>query len=488
MLNGFQLLDTVDDRLRQAEQEAQAAEAEMAGLEQRRVAVRAAQAEALRGLARIRARMLGDGGAALDRLDSVEQEVRGLLEARREAAAGAEAVLRERQAALAAAQEERDRRAAALRAEETRQEQALAAARQRAEGDAEAQRLRAVAEEAARIARHAEEKAALAAQDLASKGRPYMDDALFAYLWRRGFGTAAYRAGPLTRMIDRWVARVAGYDAARRSYALLEELPASLAAHAARMREKAAAQEAALAARLRSLAGLADEDALPAAREALDMAEAALHAAAQAAEEARAALAGREDGALREAVARLEGALSAESLQSLRAAALRTPTREDDEVVARLESAAAEAARLDQALARARDTAQRARAQAGQMMQVREEMRTRGYRRDNWDFNQGALVGALVGEFLRGVLSRDGFWDRMERHRVPRSNPWDSSPWGGGTGGGGPWGDGGGWGGGSGGPWSAPDSGGFGGGGFRTGGGFGGGGGSGGGFKTGGGF
>ena len=154
MLSGFQLLDSVDDRLRRAEQEAQSAEAEAASLQQRREAVRAAQAE-------------------------------------------------------------RDRRAAALREAEAAQHQALDAARQRAVADPEWQRLRASAEEAARIAQHAEEKAAFARGDLATKGKPYLDDPLFAYLWRRGWGTAAYRAGPLTRLLDGWVARIARYEPAR---------------------------------------------------------------------------------------------------------------------------------------------------------------------------------------------------------------------------------------------------------------------------------
>ena len=337
------------------------------------------------------------------------------------------------------------------------------------------------AEEAARIAQHAEEKAAFARDDLATKGKPYLDDPLFAYLWRRGCGTAAYRAGPLTRLLDGWVARVARYEPARRNYALLESLPAGLAGHAARMREQAAATEAALAARMRSLAGLPEGDELAAPREALDMAEAALEAAARRAEEARAALAGQEDAALREATARMEAALAAESLQSLRAAALRTPMREDDEVVARLEAAAAEAARLDRALAGAEAQAAEARRRAQEVARIREEMRSRGVRRDHWGFNDGALVGVLIGDLLRGTLSRDGFWDRLERQRVPPARPlghrrrWRPvvrrrRPW-------------------SGGGWGAPSGrrvgtgGGFGGGGFRTGGGMDSGSG-GGGFKT----
>src|SRR3954449_7184057 len=123
MLSGFHLLDSVDDRLRRAEQEAQAAEAEAAGLQQRRAAVRAAPAEALRSLARLRAQSLRDGGNALGRLDAAEEQVRALLQARGEGAVAADAVLAERRAALEAAQAERDRRAEALRAAEAAQNQ-----------------------------------------------------------------------------------------------------------------------------------------------------------------------------------------------------------------------------------------------------------------------------------------------------------------------------------------------------------------------------
>ena len=65
------------------------------------------------------------------------------------------------------------------------------------------------AEEAERIAQHAEQKASFAARDFEEKGRPYRADPLFAYLWDRGWGTGRYRAFPLVRMIDGWVARLA---------------------------------------------------------------------------------------------------------------------------------------------------------------------------------------------------------------------------------------------------------------------------------------
>src|SRR5690606_33692281 len=56
-------------------------------------------------------------------------------------------------------------------------------------------------------------------------------------LWTRGFGTVRYRAWPVARLLDRWAARSIDYDAQRRNYHLLTEIPARLGEHAAKMRE-----------------------------------------------------------------------------------------------------------------------------------------------------------------------------------------------------------------------------------------------------------
>jgi hypothetical protein len=140
-----------------------------------------------------------------------------------------------------------------------------------------------------------------------------------------------------------------------------------------------------------------------------------------------------------------------------------------------MERAAAERAVVERRLGERRSEAEAARRRVQELLSVRQEMRRRGYTRDRWSFGDGALIGVLLSELLRGALSRDGFWDRMGQHRIPQGGggPW-SGPWGGG--GSGPWGD-------TGGVWG--DTGGdFGGqGGFRTGGTIGGGG-----FKTGGSF
>jgi hypothetical protein len=469
MLSGAQLLQSFDERLARAEREAAAAQAEADRLAGRRDALRAAETEALRDLARLRVVALREpGGTALERLDTAGARARALLEEQARAIAGADATLAERRHALQAATDARDGEAARLREAEAKAEAALATARERMEEDPAWCRLRATAEEAARIAQHAGQKAEFARRDLEAKGKPYMDDPLFAYLWRRGYGTAAYRAGPVARLLDRFTARVARYEPARRDYALLTELPERLSAHAARMDEEAAKAASALAEHERRVAGLPPAEGLAALRDALDRADDAVeaaHSALDEAERARAALVSGEDEATRDAAAALESALAQESLRDLRDAAARTPTPQDDAVVARLEQAGAERVLVERELAQSRAEAETARRRVQELLSVRQEMRGRGYSRDRWNLRDGALIGLLLSELLRGGLSRDGFWDRLGRHRIPGGGPWGGGPWGApGTGG--------------------RDSGGFGGdGGFRTGGTIGGGG-----FKTGGSF
>lgn len=467
VLNGPQLLQQFDERLARAEREVAAAQAEVDLVTRRIEEVRLAETEAVRELARLRLAMVGEGSEeAVERLNDAGARVQALLDERARALAGVEAEIEDRRRAIQDATAVRDREAARLEEAEAAVEAALAAARERLAGDPEWRRLRDAAEEAARIAQHAVQKADFARRDREAKGKPYMADPLFAYLWRRGYGTATYRAGPLVRALDGFVARVARYEPARRSYALLAELPERLAAHAARMREAAEERAAALAAHERRVVGEPEREgeltALRAAEEAAENAVEAAHEALQEAEGHRALIAAGEDAATREALATLEAALSQQSLRNLREEAARTPTPRDDALVATMERSAAAREVLQQRLAQRKAEAKAARDRVQQLLSLRQEMRQRGYGHGHWNFGDGALIGMLIGQVLGGGLSRGGFWGRMEQHRMPGHGPgaggWGGGPWGG-TGGG------------------------FGGGGFSTGGGIGGGG-----FNTGGSF
>src|SRR5690606_39169825 len=126
------------------------------------------------------------------------------------------------------------------------------------------------AERSDAVADQAEEKARASDADRVEKGRPYEADPIFAYLWSRGFGTMRYRAWTLTRLLDRWAARVVDYDAQRRNYHLLTEIPARLGEHAKRMREIAERDIEAARAVERRAAETAD---VPERRRELDAAE-----------------------------------------------------------------------------------------------------------------------------------------------------------------------------------------------------------------------
>ena len=131
-----------------------------------------------------------------------------------------------------------------------------------------------------------------------------------------------------------------------------------------------------------------------------------------------------------------------------------------------MERATAERAQIERQLPQLQRQAEAAQARLRELTAVRQEAQQQRVARDRWDLGSGALIGVLLGDLLRGGLSRGGFWQRLQEHRVPGQSPWSGGvwnqpgsqedPWSAN-----PWGDGGG-------PWGT--GGGFGGGGFQTGG------------------
>jgi hypothetical protein len=313
-------------------------------------------------------------------------------------------------------------------------------------------------------AQQAEKKAVQAEADRDEKRRPYEADPLFMYLWKREFGTAAYRAGPFTRSMDRIVARVVGYDKARANYALLNEIPERLREHARRIiDELREARDRLTALERKALvdAGIEPLEAKAAqGKEAVDEADQRLGGA-------RTTLADLDrthdasvlegDAPYQEAVAVLAAADEREDLNQLYQEALRTPTPQDEEIVRRIQ---ATDGLINQALRQAvdahrqlKETAQR----RAMIEQEWEELHSQGYDTPYGTFGNEAALGNVLGGVLTGAIGgailgqvlRGGF------HHGP--SPWDS-----GFGGGIPFPQPGGFG----------TGGSFGGGGFRTGGSF----------------
>jgi len=338
-----------------------------------------------------------------------------------------------------------------------------------------------------RVAGTAEDKAQASHTDRTDKGKPYEADPLFTYLWSRGYGTSRYRAGPLARMLDGWVARVDDFEPLRQNYWMLNELPARFDEHSKRMRaladedvaavralETAAAAAAGVPERRRTLAAAAE--ALAALDKKIADQEAAVHGLV----DKRAAFAAGQDDISRECTRLLSDTLRGEQMRTLRERASRTPTPEDDAAVDQLTVIRTEMPRLQDEASRYRSLHDEHSDRTEKLEEIRKRFKEQRFDAVSSEFVNGALIGALLGQLLSGTLGVPDIWDaltKQQRYRNLGSDPNFGSgrfprfpgpgPWGGGGGFGGRGGRGGGFGGGG-----FGSGGGFGGGGFRTGGGF----------------
>jgi hypothetical protein len=285
-----------------------------------------------------------------------------------------------------------------------------------------------------------------------------------------------------TRWLDGSVARLCDYEAARRDYSLLIEIPPRLAEHAAAMR---AEFERAAEALTRLEEAAAEAVGVPARREELEAAEERLAAIdrtiteregtlARLVEERKRFAAG-EDSLYKSCIDVLSAEMQRESIDFLRERASRTVHRDDDELVHRLAALDEEADRIESNLGEFKRMHDRESDLVGKLEDIRRRFKSSRFDDALSEFKDAALIVLILREFLRGAAGASDVWKTIERQqrkrrvqadpgfgtqrfpKAPRSGPWRMPP--------------------------MPKGGGFGGGGFKTGGGF-----RGGGFKTGGGF
>ncbi|AEQ50063.1 hypothetical protein KKY_15 [Pelagibacterium halotolerans B2] len=352
--------------------------------------------------------------------------------------------------------------------------------------------------ETEKVATEADRKADMAETDREEKGKPYRDDPLFSYLWERGYGTGAYKAGNITRMLDDWVARLVGFANARPNYAMLIAIPDRLREHAERLASDVDALDDKVAARQSAALDAAGGGKARSNLENAQTRVAAIDTELLAIEDAREDLTKKQkqiadggDPAFAKAVDMLAEAISGTGIEKLLAEAQATRTQEDDAIVVRLEETrrriVEEQLELDDERARLKVLEARRR----ELEDIEFEFKKSRYDDPRSRFGNEKLVGDLLTEFLKGGMTAAAYWGQWRDSQdwtgtsgpiVPTSRPRSSRSKGGFSlppGGfsprppsGGNWGG-----------FSRPRGGGFGGGGFKTGGGF-----KGGGFKTGGGF
>lgn len=241
MLSGRETLGHLNTTLQSARGELQQLERELQRASDAVAKNRVAQSAALKRLASLRLDALTSGKIRKD-LDGVDYQVDKLL--------------RDRETAMDQVQQSVHRKDSQLNDLEGRREnlhdnvdenarvlvEHEAAVQSTLSKDSEFQERLTAARAADAIAVSAADKAILAQSDRRDKGAPYDSNELFSYLWGRGYGTSKYNAGPLSRLLDGWVARLCGYEKARQNYWMLLEIPIRLQAHAERVREAADAE------------------------------------------------------------------------------------------------------------------------------------------------------------------------------------------------------------------------------------------------------
>lgn len=269
------------------------------------------------------------------------------------------------------------------------------------------------------VAVEAEKKAAQSEAELGAKQKPYDQDPLFIYLWRRNFGTSKYEAGNIARALDRLVADFIGYADARANYAMLIEIPLRLREHAKARRaaaDDAKADRGDLERRALVAQGIeALERALAAARHKLAAAEATVESRTASLKaidgEREALLKGGEDTAYGEAIATIASGDAQDELSVLYREARRTSTSADEDAVRRIET-------IDQSLRRTeteiRDLRQRANDLAGRRTEVetvRERFRRSGYDHPHVIFGNDNDIGRILAAVLEGVVRSGILWD-----------------------------------------------------------------------------
>lgn len=436
------------------------------------------EAQSLKALARLRLDAIASG-QLIEALDAADLRAREALEARDQALAELEhetAQLRGRVDTLERSRlpihEEVETAGRALA-------EAEAAVQERLDGDPGYATQLDACRAADDIAAAAKMKTQTAENDRLEKGQPFENDPLFSYLWSRHYGTSDYRANPLARMLDAWVARLCGYNDARPNYWMLLEIPKRLQAHADNCRSEAERQTEALQALEEEAAAAGD---VPERRAELETAEtkqdqldadiAAVENELSANREERAAFAAGEDEHLARGLQALTEALQRRDVIELRHAARRTTTSQDDSIVAEIADIREERDDLGQAVRQHRELHATAVDRLKELENVRRSFKRHRYDDVRSSFGNEELIATVLSQFLRGTLQSGVLWETLRRQQRYRNvgGAWPDfgsggminrrrrSPWhrpGGGVG------------------WRIPRSGGFRSrGGFRTGGGF----------------
>ncbi len=277
------------------------------------------------------------------------------------------------------------------------------------------------------IADEAEEKGALAEQDRIEKGKPFENDVFFHYLWKRHYGTTEYKANPLARILDGWVARLCQYEDNRVNYWTLLEIPKRLKEHADDVRATAESETKKLQ-DLEKQAALDNgvpktQEALRSAEEKLEQYDAQIAQTAKSRNrllEQRAVFVSGQDSFTQSCVSLLKEVMERSDVFELSRAVTLTPTRKDDALARELSELRVEKDDLQTDLEKSRQRQDKQLKRLKELEDVRHKFKQHRFDDLRSGFNNEALLTSVLSQFLNGMLSGSDLWGTMQRHQRHR--------------------------------------------------------------------
>ncbi|MGD8252264.1 MAG: hypothetical protein PVF20_08120, partial [Desulfobacterales bacterium] len=426
MISGRESMHEINQHIQRAHTELESTTGRMEDLNRELTSIRVETAEHFRRLARYRLDDL-QADRMIGQLDEIDRNALALLDNHRNQKSALVKEIddsKERQKALEARrkalQEERDAAGEAL-------EDRLSELHSRVSETEAYRQQKERAEQAGAVARNADEKATKSESDRAEKGRPYKADSLFTYLWERRYLTPDYRANPIARLLDGWVARLIDFRKARANYHMLLELPERLRDHATKTGQTAELEFQALEQMEREAA---QADGIPDLQKGLDRLEADIHALDEDIDkeearhgellEARESLDAGGDGYSKQAFELILSELQREELTELYRQAKSTPRLEDDAIVARIGQFRERVGHLEADIRDATLAVSERRKALAELEEVRRRFRRKSYDAYDSGFSSDLGLSVLLGQVLGGMMGSDRAWEKIGRNHRRR--------------------------------------------------------------------
>ena len=430
MMQGRDQLAIIDQHIATARRDMQTGHSRLESANRQLVEVRNQLAHEYKSLAEFRLDTLA-AGQLISQMDDTDRALLKLLERRSQALAQLEQEIEQSQATQAELEQERSR-VMRQRDELLKQiDEAAAEIKERLGGQEAYRKLEKKAAEESSRAERAQKKAAQAEADREEKGKPYREDPLFMYLWKRRYLTPDYSGGGLTRMLDGWVARMINYADAGSNYYMLTELPLRLREHADRQ-ERLASQEVQ---KLREMeaAALAVEPItknkalLQSVQKSLEESESRIEAEEKrhaSLLEQRSAHASGSDELSRQAIELQVSEIKNDSLTHLYMQAKMTKNPDDDVIVSRIRELQEQEQGLLTEVQNLQSQIDQQQKNYREIEELRRRFRRRSYDSDRSFFPGGFQLAALLSLLMSGRASGSDVWDRIDREqqfRRPRT-------------------------------------------------------------------